>query len=203
MWFIKSLTTLCMCFLVTACGFRPLYVPVQEENRVAVPIKIATIQDRDGQILRNYLVDLLTPEGCTQKPLYILETSLTIVTTDIGVNKDETTSRKNATATAIFSLRDAATYQLVYTHSTRAINSFSIISQNYFSDLTTEEFAKREALRLLAEKISLLIVTFFDNTRCANICVPVPAPQPIVQESPHDEFVQDYLKNMRDSYKGH
>ena len=144
MWFFRGLSVVCLCFLVTACGFQPLYVPVQETNRVAVPIKIATIQDREGQILRNYLVDLLTPEGCSQKPLYILEIFLTDVITDIGVNKDETTNRKNATVTAALTLRDACTYEVVYTHTAKAINSFSVISENYFSDLTTEEYAKKK-----------------------------------------------------------
>jgi hypothetical protein len=130
---------------------------------VAVPIKISTIQERDGQILRNYLVDLLTPEGPPQCPKYVLDISLTDVITNIGVNKDETASRKNATMTALLTLRDSKTNKVVYAHTTKAINSFAIISQNYFSDLTSEEYAKKEALRLLAEKISLLLITFIDS----------------------------------------
>jgi hypothetical protein len=138
-------------------------MPVKGSSHVAVPIKIATIEDRDGQVLRNYLVDLLTPEGAPQNPKYILHISLTDVVADLGVNKDETSSRKNATMTAILTLMDAKTSAVVYTHVTKAINSFAVISQNYFSDLTSEEYAKKEALRLLAEKISLLLITYLDT----------------------------------------
>lgn len=153
----------CCCCLMTACGFHPLYMPIQGSSRIAVPVKIATILERDGQILRNYLVDQLTPEGAPQCPQYILEISLTDLITDIGVNVDETASRKSATVTAAIKLKDAKTQAVVYTHTAKAINSFAVLSQNYFSDLVAEEYAKKEALRLLAEKITLLLITFIDS----------------------------------------
>ena len=163
MLFFRIFSLLCFGCFVTGCGFHPLHMPSQGSSQVAVPIKIATIQDRDGQILRNYLVDLLTPEGTPQCPKYILYVSLTDVVTNIGVNKDETARRKNATMTAFLTLKDAKTNTIIYRHTTKAINSFSIINENYFSDLTAEDYAKKEALRLLAEKISILLVTFIDS----------------------------------------
>lgn len=195
MWFIKLFSILGICFLVTACGFQPLYTPIRNTTHVAVPIKIATIQDRDGQILRNYLVDLLTPECAPQKPLYILEISLTDAVSSIGVNKDETTNRKNATVTAALTLRDAKTYDVVYTHTTKAINSFSVISENYFSDLTTEDYAKKEALRLLAEKISLLIITFLE-TPCEMRCLRPCPPEPTVEDEMREDFIKEHFKLM-------
>lgn len=158
-----SLCLLFLCFFITACGFHPLHIPIRGSSHVAVPVKIATIQDREGQILRNYLVDLLTPEGAPQCPQYILEISLVDVVTDIGVNIDETTSRKNVTATATINLRDSKTNSVVYTHTAIAINSFAVISENYFSDLVSEDYGKKEAFRLLAEKITLLLVTYIDT----------------------------------------
>jgi len=160
---LRSTLILCLCFLLTACGFRPLHVPIEGTTCVAVPVKISTIKDRDGQILRNYLVDLLTPSGAPQNPQYILDITITDVFADIGVNKDETVRRKKVTITANISLRDAKTNKVVYTHSALAINSFNILSQDYFSDLVAEEYAKKEALRLLAEKITLLLTTFIAN----------------------------------------
>lgn len=163
MLFFRIFTVLCLCYLVTGCGFHPLYMPVRGSSHVAVPIKIATIEDRNGQILRNYLVDLLTPEGPPQSPKYILHIRLFEAVASIGINKDETSSRKNATMNAILTLKDSKTNAIVYTHTTKAINSFAVISQNYFSDLTSEEYAKQEALRLLAEKITLLLITYLDK----------------------------------------
>jgi len=165
MWWSKNLFFL-PCLFLTSCGLHPLYMPQNETSDVSYPLKIATISDRRGQILRNYLVDLLTPGGTASAPLYVLEITLTDVIATIGVNKDETTSRKQATLTAVITLRDAKTYAPVYTHSVKAINSFAILSQNYYADLVAEDYAKNEALRLLAEKIKLHLATYLDAHGC-------------------------------------
>lgn len=174
MSFCKIFSTLILCCFLTGCGFHPLYTPIRGSSRVAVPVKISTISERNGQILRNYLVDILTPEGPCKKPPYILDITLTETIIDIGIRRDETASRKNAIMTALLTLRDSKTNSILYTHTAKAINSFSIISQNYFSDLTTEEYAKREALHLLAEKISILVITYINSKedKCHEPCVP-------------------------------
>jgi LPS-assembly lipoprotein len=163
MWFYKCFISLSLCFLLTACGFRPLYTPHMGRSDIAYPIKIATISDRNGQTLRNYLVDLLTPEGTPTHPQYILEINLTDAIRSIGVKKNETTSRSEALLTANLTLKDAKTNAVVYKHTAKAINTFSIINQNYYADLVAEEYAKKEATRLLAEKIMLLLTTYIDT----------------------------------------
>ena len=96
MWFSKSFLLLSLTLFLTACGFRPLYQSNVDGINICYPIKIATIKDRQGQILRNYLLDLLTPQGASSKPQYILEVNLTTGISNVGINKDETTSRKEA-----------------------------------------------------------------------------------------------------------
>lgn len=163
MSFSKIMSFLCLCFLMTACGFRPLYNPNGCNSDIAYPIKIATITDRNGQILRNILLDLLTPGGEVTKPQYVLEIKLTEGIRAIGVNKDETTSRKAAVLTAAMVLKDSKTSKVLYTHSVSATNSFEVISENYFADVIAEDYAKTEALRLLAEKVRLTVSTYLDN----------------------------------------
>ena len=165
MWFYKNISLFGLCLFLTSCGFHPMYTPSVEGSNISYPLKIATIPDRNGQILRNYLVDLLTPEGTTRETDYILEIKLTETVSNIGINKDETTTRKEATLTADIILRDSKTNKIAYTHSAKAINSFNVISQNYYSDLVTDEYAKRQALRLLAEKITLLLTTYLDTKK--------------------------------------
>jgi len=160
-----SLFSLCLCLFLTACGFHPMYTPRDGKSDIAYPLKIATISNRNGQVLRNYLVDLLTPEGTKCSPLYILEIGLTEKVKSIGVAKDESSTRKEATLTAAITLRDIRTNKVVYTHTAKAINSFNVISQYYYSDLVTDEYAKRQALRLLAEKITLLLTTYLDTKK--------------------------------------
>ena len=165
MWFYKNISLFSLCFFLTACGFHPMYTPRDGKSDIAYPIKIATISNRNGQVLRNHLVDLLIPEGTKCNALYILEIGLTEKVKSIGVAKDETSTRKEATLTAAITLRDIRTNKVVYTHTAKAINSFNVISQNYYSDLVTDEYAKRQALRLLAEKITLLLTTYLDTNK--------------------------------------
>ncbi|EKE10234.1 MAG: hypothetical protein ACD_16C00066G0011 [uncultured bacterium] len=157
------LLTLCFFLSLTACGFQPLYAPHNSRHNTSYPIKIAAIPNREGQILRNNLVDILTPEGAPSHPLYLLDITLTEAVISTGIKKDETTSRKEAKLTAKITLKDFCTNKVLYTHSTTAINSFSIIAENYYSDLTAQQYAKREAAGLLAEKIALLIKTYLNS----------------------------------------
>ncbi len=158
----KSLFAIIILFALTACNLRPMYEDNGNMN-ICYPIKIATIKDRDGQILRNYLLDLMSPQGEPAKPRYLLEITLTSSIKSIGVNKDETTSRKEATLTALYRLRNFKTNKILHCGSANGINSFNIsnftktLDQNYYSDVVAEEYAKKEALRILAEKLVLLI----------------------------------------------
>jgi len=105
MWLFKRLPLL-LCLSLTACGFRPLYVSSYDLCEVSYPVKIGTIEDRNGQILRNYLVDRLTPKGAPQKALYTLDVTLKENITDIGVRKDETSRRKQMIITAHMKLKN-------------------------------------------------------------------------------------------------
>ena len=70
---------------MTACGFRPLYVPSSENAGIQgvyafdklQRVAISNIPDREGQYLRNALIRLLYPNGRRGKTLYILNISLT------------------------------------------------------------------------------------------------------------------------------
>lgn len=160
MLLFRILSPLLFCLFLVSCGLHPLYM--KSSGNVCYPLKIEPIKDRRGQILRNYLLDLLTPEGPPSCPRYSLCISLIDEVTSIGVNKDETTSREKAILTAQLTLRDLTTNQIVYNHSTKAINSYNIIT-NYYSNLVAEEYSKKEATRLLAEKIQLLISAYLDK----------------------------------------
>ena len=162
MWFSKFLSFLSLCCLLTACGFHPLYTPNQCGD-ISYPIKIATILDRDGQILRNYLVDRLTPEGSPAHPKYTVDITLNDSIRSTGIRRDETTSRMEAILTAFLILKDAKTNKVLYTHVVNAVNSYSILNQNYYSDLVAAVYARREAIRLLSDKITLYLTNYIDS----------------------------------------
>jgi len=159
---LRKIAPIIFCFCLNACGFHPLYTSDETTCGMNYPLKIATIPNREGQILRNYLVDLLTHKNLSVKPKYTLEVKLTETPLDLGILKDETVNRKQITVTADIVLRNSKS-KIIYEHTAIAINSFAVLSQDYYADFVTEEYSKKEALHLLAEKIKLLVSLYLDN----------------------------------------
>ncbi len=75
--------------LLYGCGFEPLYVEKKEAgswyygsnfdssiSEEMSQVKIQPIADRFGQIMRNELLDLLTPRGVPKEPKYRLFVTL-------------------------------------------------------------------------------------------------------------------------------
>jgi len=163
MWSFKLLFSLSLCLFMTACGWQPLYTTPEDSTTVSYSLKIATIPDRHGQILRNFLVDMMIPEGTPPEPKYILKVVLTEEIAGIAVAKNENTIRKEATLTGLITLTESKTKKVVHTHTVKAINSFAVIGKNYYADIIAEDYAIKEASRLLAEKIRLVVSIYLKN----------------------------------------
>ena len=150
-------TALVLLSLLTACGFQPLYgsksgtVLATESplNRV----RIALIEDREGQILRNLLIDRFQPDGSNR---YALVTRLNIVEEDLGVAEDSTTTRSRVIVSANF--------RLVYgdkTHgfTARSAGSFSTVQSDY-GTLVARQNATERSLRDIADEAKVRISAF-------------------------------------------
>lgn len=165
MWWSRT-ACLLLCSLLTACGFRPLYVSSFDANQLSYPLKIGTIEDRNGQLLRNYLVDGLIPGGPQKKTLYKLDIVLSSDTIDIGVGQDKTSKRKQLTMTAALTLKDAC-HNVVYSQRTSTLSSYDILTTNYYANDVATHYTEKEAIRMLSNKIRLLISAFIDEQECA------------------------------------
>ena len=155
------LTTLSL----SACGFQPLYSPTLQTTQDMADVKIAIISDRDGQVLRNHLLDLLNPYGPSQKPRYTLKTKLTTAIREVGIRRDATTSRKEMVATATIQLLENKTNKVILTKTLFAINTYSVKETNYYTNVITQDYGKEEALHSLAYKIQLALGEYFAQDR--------------------------------------
>ncbi len=106
----RPLFLLAFLALLSGCGFQPLYGK-RAENPLPqlASIKIHPIADRTGQILRNYLLNELTPRGQPRNPKYILFVEVTESLGSYGIQKDDTATR------AILKLREAGYAVVVIT----------------------------------------------------------------------------------------
>lgn len=150
---------------LSACGFQPLYSPSLQTTQDMADVKIAIISDRDGQVLRNHLLDLLNPYGPSGKPRYTLSTKLTTAVREVGVRRDATTSRKELVATATIQLLENKTNKIVLTKTLVSINTYSVKETNYYTNVVTQDYGKEEALHSLAYKIQLALGEYFAQDR--------------------------------------
>lgn len=134
-------------------------------------IKIGQISDRQGQILRNYLLDIFNPHGEPCRPLYRLNVKITISEDAFAFRKDATASRQIMTSTALFELVDASSKKVIYTDSTEATTSFGIgdhSDQATFPAITSLKKETERAMNLLAQEIKLQVTTFLATYKPAS-----------------------------------
>ncbi len=153
--------------LIGACGFQPLYGEraggaqvLQEFRRV----EIAPIADRVGQLVRNQLIDSVTPQGQPRSPVFVLTVTLERTKEGVAFQSDEQATRFNVSLEATFALRDVATGNVVAQGKTRSVAAFNIV-RSEFANFTAESDALRRAARQIADSIALRIGVHFSTVQ--------------------------------------
>lgn len=146
---------------LAACGFEPLYGTRGGDGpRVhAAAIEIAPVRDRIAHVVRNHLIDSLTPDGPPARPDYRLTFSVKSSTTRLLVQPDDRATRYNLTLRAEFALADKAG-KAVFGGTAQAVNGFNI-TDSQFDAVVAERDAARKAARLLSDEIRSLILVHF------------------------------------------
>ena len=102
----------CIGLTLTGCGFRPLYAPPQEDTSgrgvyafdIFKKVSIDTIPNREGQYLRNQLIQLLHPSGRSGEVQYVLKIYLNGSTEGLAVQKSAIATRANLRLSGAFAL---------------------------------------------------------------------------------------------------
>jgi LPS-assembly lipoprotein len=136
--------------LLAACGFEPLHA---QRGAVAAlpPIRVEPIPERQGQILRNYLLDRLAPRGETGAQSYALSIKLFEPRQVLALRRDDVISRMSYSAIASYDLIDAAGKRV-----TAGSSSFSTdyeITNSEYATLTALQNARERVLELVADDI--------------------------------------------------
>ena len=119
-------------------------------------IEIVPVKDRVGHIVRNHLIDGLTPEGQPANPDYRLTLAVEQTKSPLLIQLDDHATRFNLTLRAEFSLADR-NGAVVYSDIARATGSFNVVDSG-FATVTAERDAAEEAARVLSEDILTLIL---------------------------------------------
>lgn len=158
------LSSLLLAGLVAGCGFRPLYKQTSNTDTVREfsQISIAQPEDRPSQQLRNHLVDILTPYGQPDRPVYRLDFLITESLGSVFVTRTEEITRNNLQLTASAYLRDYQTGQPLFSISATSQASYNVTQADY-ANLVSEKNARERALRDVAEQIRLRLGNYFDR----------------------------------------
>ncbi len=149
---------------LSGCGFQPMYGRRGGGRTVAALASIAVdpAADRLTQILRNDLIDRLTPRGAPAKPAYRLHLEVTRSTTALAIQPDATITRYNLRIDVLFRLSDTATGEVIHRGRTRAVGSYNAVRSD-FATLSAELDSARRAARNASAEVHTLLGVFFDR----------------------------------------
>ena len=146
--------------LLGACGFRPLYggssgSAFVRDNPLA-GVSIALIEDREGQILRNFLIDRFQPDGSNR---YRLSARVSISEENLGVAFDSTTTRSRVVVTVNFQLDyQGGRHSFV----SRSAGSFSTVLSD-FGTFVARQDATERSLREIADEAKIRLVAYLQK----------------------------------------
>lgn len=164
MLLFRSVCIVCMCYVVSACGFQPLYGSTGDANAIAnfSEIRVAPAKDRIGQLFTNELKHLLNPLREPIKPTYRLTSKITESTTSLAVKKSSLATRANLIATVNYNLISTRNGHVVSSGSNKITVSYNIYSAEY-ATLAAEKDARKRAVTELAQDTRLQLGAFFKN----------------------------------------
>jgi LPS-assembly lipoprotein len=153
---------------LVGCGYRPLYATSTRGgvSTEMAAVKIGLIPDRIGQRLRNNLLDRMNPAGEPASPRYRLDVALKEAVQDVGVRKDETSTRANYILSADYRLIDATTGRVLFRASSQRIASYNI-SRDDFSTISAANAARQRIATDLADEITTRVAIFLNRRQSA------------------------------------
>lgn len=150
-----------------ACGFQPLYTAKQTAQNPEASagfdlarIQVGTIPNREGQLLRQFLVSRLNPVGEPRIPQYRLDVSLSESKKDLGIQRDTSVTFARLEVTAQYRIRDVETDQTLFQDSARSLNSYNVVESPYATQVA-EQNARERAMEEIAESIRFRLASFF------------------------------------------
>lgn len=172
-----ALLLACLLPSLAGCGFKPLYGR-NESGADVVPefagISIAQPDDRGEQLLRNRLLDILTPKGTPDRPRYLLNYRITESLGSVFVTRSEEITRSNLHLGVNAILHDYDSGRPIFSISANSQASFNQTSNDY-ANLIGERDARDRAMRDAAEQLRIRLANYFDRWRHL--------PPPTAQES--------------------
>ena len=149
------------------CGFRPLYARPDTPGSVPASlagIEVDEIKSRSGFMVRDRLLDLISPSGPPGQPHYKLTVTLNETESALGIQGNETVTSYDFHLDAHFFLREQPSNKVVFDGRARSIANYSVVTSQ-FATLSAQRDAADRASRALAEDIATRLSIWADEHR--------------------------------------
>lgn len=171
---LAALAFLCL----ASCGFEPLYVEKTSGNDLwyynnefdtdiaheMAQIKVEGATDRIGQMVRNELIDNMTPRGVPERAKYFLKLEpISDVRTEQALRDDITATREKVKYTVKYSLWSKEKGQLVSGKSWIFL-SYDLLDNPYSTTMDKKKVEK-DGAKILANDIALRIGAYFHSVK--------------------------------------
>lgn len=171
----KNIAIVALVAFISGCGFEPLYVEKKSSSdwyynsefdtgirEEMASVKVELIQDRLGQLIRNDLLDKLTPKGTPTSPKYYLKvTKIKRDEIDQALRNDITATRKKVIYKVYYVLQDKNHKQLLKGDSV-AYLGYDILRDPY-STTFAQKKNEKNAAKIIANDISLRLGAYFHS----------------------------------------
>lgn len=163
---------------LAACGFEPLYVEKTAGNglwyynnkfdtdivREMAQIKVETVTDRIGQMIKNELIDTFNPYGTPKCAKYFLKIQpVNSETVQQALRDDITATREKVKYTVDYSLWSKESGQLVSGRSWIYL-SYDLLDNPYSTTMDKKKVEK-DGAKIMANDISLRIGAYFHSVK--------------------------------------
>lgn len=153
--------------LMSGCGFHPMYGDYSASSQgtgvssALSQVSIEIIPDRDGQILRNSLIDRFYQNGYPSNPTATLKIEkLNEIRNELDMTKSSEATRAQLRLSTRMTLIDSSG-KMVLDRKVQTITSYNVLGSE-FATRVTEESARQSALNDLARQIELNLSLYYN-----------------------------------------
>ncbi len=150
---------------IYGCGFVPLYDKncLGNVHDKLQSIKIKTILNREGQLLKNYLEDRMCTSSSAEAQNYILESKIIITKSPTGFSKDGSAQYQNMKIRVNVTLM-TADKKVLYKDYVERNSSISVgekTARSRYLMISSERESTKKILASLAEEIYIILTTYY------------------------------------------
>jgi LPS-assembly lipoprotein len=167
-----GMTIMVISLLLSGCGFEPMYGNNSASAKavaVALPnVDIGNIPDRDGQYLRNLLIDRLYTSGRPDAAPYQLKFSpLQKSIVDLGIQKDATATRAQIQISTHMELVDKATNKAVLERDLKTVGAYNLLDDQLATLVSQQNITESILQEMRDDAVTQLSLYFRRKTTAA------------------------------------